>query len=115
MEIPGSIFELLSLGPNPAAFALYRQMSEEAELLTLGVLPDFRRQGYAALLLLHGMRFLKSRGSKFLFLEVGEKNAGAIHLYKTAEFIEIGRRKNYYHHAGGREDAIVMERNLQTT
>ncbi|MCF8467644.1 MAG: GNAT family N-acetyltransferase [Sneathiella sp.] len=112
MEIPGTFFELMSIGPEPAAFALYRQVVEQAEILTLGVLPDFRRQGNGMILLKHGMVHLKSRCSQEIFLDVGEKNFGAIHLYEATGFVRIGRRKNYYQYVSGSEDAIVMKKSL---
>ena len=112
MEIPGTLFEVMSIGPEPAAFALYRQVTEQTEILTLGVLPIFRRQGNGAVLLKHGLAHLKSRGAEEIFLDVGENNSGAIHLYEAVGFVRIGRRKGYYQHASSAEDAIVMKRAL---
>ena len=47
-----------------------------------------------------------------VFLEVRASNAAAIALYDTTGFNEIGRRRNYYPIAVGREDAIVMAKEL---
>ena len=47
-----------------------------------------------------------------IFLEVRPTNPGAIALYHSEGFNEIGRRPNYYPAKKGREDAIVMGREL---
>ena len=47
-----------------------------------------------------------------IFLEVRPSNPAAIALYHDEGFNEIGRRPNYYPAKKGREDAIVMAREL---
>jgi ribosomal protein S18 acetylase RimI-like enzyme len=42
-------------------------------------------------------------------LEVNEKNTKAINFYKKKNFINIGRRRNYYELSGISYDAILME------
>ncbi|NBS11482.1 MAG: ribosomal-protein-alanine N-acetyltransferase, partial [Gammaproteobacteria bacterium] len=42
-----------------------------------------------------------------LFLEVRASNGAAQRLYDRAGFNELGRRRNYYPTASGREDAMV--------
>ena len=49
-----------------------------------------------------------------MFLEVRPSNPGALELYRQIGFVEIGRRKNYYAAKDGREDAIVMSRDLSS-
>ena len=43
-----------------------------------------------------------------VFLEVRPSNLGAIRLYHSEGFNEIGRRPRYYPARDGREDALVM-------
>jgi ribosomal-protein-alanine N-acetyltransferase len=47
-----------------------------------------------------------------VFLEVGVTNQGAIALYKSFGFEEVGKRAAYYQHTDGREDALTMRRRL---
>ena len=47
-----------------------------------------------------------------LFLEVRPSNRGAIALYFDEGFNEIGRRPRYYPGRDGREDALVMAKEL---
>ena len=79
--------------------------ADEAEILTLCILPMLRRHGLAMLLLGGLIADLKMLGIKTLFLEVAASNTAACGLYTRAGFRETGRRKTYY--ANG-DDAITM-------
>ncbi len=86
-------------------FVQAQAAADEAEILTLCVLPMLRRHGLAMLLIGGLVADLKMRGIKKLFLEVASDNVAALGLYARAGFREIGRRKGYY---GNGEDAITM-------
>ncbi len=73
----------------------------ESELLQVEVEAGYRRRGLAR-------RLLEAALEGTVFLEVRAGNAGAIALYGTVGFVEVGRRKGYY--AGPVEDALVMEK-----
>jgi ribosomal-protein-alanine N-acetyltransferase len=107
---PGSFASLALRGDRPVGMVLARQAADEAEILTLAVLPEERRQGVAALLLARTLAAAKAAGCNMVFLEVATGNAAARRLYAGAGFGEIGRRRGYYEaQAGGsREDALVM-------
>jgi len=47
-----------------------------------------------------------------MLLEVRPGNASGQALYRRHGFVEIGRRSDYYPAHEGREDAIVMARDL---
>jgi len=97
---------------DPAGFILCRMIAGEAEILTIVVATDFRRQGVARVLLAEAMAFASARAAA-MFLEVAADNPGAIALYAMAGFEAIGRRAGYYGRlAGGAVDAIVMRRAL---
>jgi ribosomal-protein-alanine N-acetyltransferase len=93
----------------PAGFVLARVASDEAEVLSLGVVPEFRRLGVARALMLALMRQATTREASKIFLEVGADNFAAEKLYRNLGFFEVGRRKNYYLRAN-RElvDALIM-------
>lgn len=85
-------------------FCWWRQTSpEEAELLNLGVAPQARRKGVAAALL----DALREASTGEIFLEVAENNPGAIALYKSNGWVEIGTRPAYYPNG---IHAIVMKK-----
>ncbi len=113
LEIPGTLLEILSVSGKPAAFSLYRTVMDEAEILTLGTLPGYRGKRIATYLLNQGIAKLRESNVRFLYLEVGSQNLAAQRLYYTTGFKEIGRRRNYYNHYAGTEDAITMKKILQ--
>jgi [ribosomal protein S18]-alanine N-acetyltransferase len=51
-------------------------------------------------------------GAQVVFLEVRPSNRGAILLYESLSFTQIGVRRGYYEAAGGREDALVYRLDL---
>jgi ribosomal-protein-alanine N-acetyltransferase len=84
---------------------LVRGVAEEAEVLTLAVIPAMRRRGVAAALLRRAMAEAAARGAGALFLEVSTRNAAAQALYRRFGFIEVGRRRRYYPDGS---DALVL-------
>jgi [ribosomal protein S18]-alanine N-acetyltransferase len=83
----------------------------EAELLTLAVLPQSRRQGIAQRLLQAFLTETLARHAESAFLEVAETNTAALNLYLKNGFLQLGRRKNYYRHPDGQmTDALVLVR-----
>ena len=99
----------IAMGPDgePMAFLLVSRVLDEAEILTLAVLPGHRRKGVASLLLARFGEELGSLGVGRLHLEVAAGNAPARALYAAAGFAEAGRRKAYY---GNGEDALLLSR-----
>lgn len=88
--------------------ALGAQVLEpEAEILSVGVHPDFRRQGIARQLLIEC--FARIRAVKTVYLEVRRSNFPAQALYTSFGFACCGIRKSYYEHPV--EDAIMMSWN----
>jgi len=90
-------------------FVLMRVAADEAEILTLAVVPAARRRGIASALVAMGAREAFERGAKNLFLEVDLTNAAARTLYGRLGFVEVARRKGYYSGGG---DACVLRANL---
>lgn len=84
----------------------------EAHLLNICVSPDFRRQGLAQMLLNHVINDVRINGADVLLLEVRASNKAAITLYFEAGFNELAVRHDYYPAKNGREDAVVMARQL---
>jgi len=94
-------------------FVLLRYAADEAEILTLGVVPSARRRGFAKALIEAGAATACDRGAAKLFLEVDALNAPAVTLYKALGFVKIGRRHSYYQHAANKfEDALVLKASL---
>ena len=95
---------------EPDGFILVRVVLDEAEILTLAVAPEGRRQGQARALMQAAIVQALARQAETLFLEVAADNAAALALYEGLGFEMAGRRKGYYDRgaASPRIDALVM-------
>jgi ribosomal-protein-alanine N-acetyltransferase len=99
-----------AMGPgHPYGFILCRVAADEAEVLTLLVLPPYRRRGLAVRLLAQAMERARLGAANVLFLEVAADNARARALYSAEGFEQVGCRPRYY---GNAIDALVMKRRL---
>lgn len=97
----------------PHGFALIRVAGPEAELLTIAVAPEHRRQGIARNLLTRLEADAKSANCEEVILEVAEHNHAALALYQAQGFAEVGFRKNYYADPSGRRvTALVLRKVL---
>lgn len=94
--------------------ALMMARADEAHVLNVCVDPAARRRGVAWALLHALLEVARDAGAQTAFLEVRASNHGAIALYESANFQRIADRKAYYPAAFGREDALVMARQLST-
>lgn len=107
LRSPGVYAILAADGERAAGLALGRRIADEAELLTLGVAPEFRRQGLGAALV-RAVASVVPR-ARALHLEVAADNAPALTLYRTMGFDQVGRRKDYYRRPAGRlADALTF-------
>ncbi len=85
-------------------------LGHEAQVMTVGVLPAYRRQGIGRQLLADLVEHARASGARELFLEVRVDNEAARRLYLDDGFSEIGRRRGYYEN--GRVDGVTMRREL---
>jgi ribosomal-protein-alanine N-acetyltransferase len=110
----GSFGFVVEIAPLPlCALALARTAADEAELLTIGVGPAWRRHGLARALIAAVVDEARVRGARHLFLEVAEDNAAARALYVDEGFAPVGRRPGYYARAGAAPvDALTMRREI---
>ncbi|AZU02736.1 ribosomal protein alanine acetyltransferase [Glycocaulis alkaliphilus] len=106
---PGMDAVIAREGEAPLGFILMRTIADEAEMLTLAVLPSARRAGAGRALVKAGLEAAQRRGAANAFLEVSVNNAAAIALYRTTGWNEAGHRTRYYRDGS---DALVMSRSL---
>lgn len=94
-------------------FVMSRIAVDEAEILSIAVHPRRRRRGAARLLLDCHLRRLDRLGARRVVLEVDEVNLGAIALYRSFRFVEVGRRPAYYlREDGTRGMGLILARPL---
>lgn len=83
---------------------------EDGEIARIAVIPEKRRRGVGARLLLELENLCELNGITKLLLDVRESNTGAISFYKDYGFTEDGIRRKFY--ADPSEDAVLMSRQL---
>lgn len=106
LAAPGVETLLAGLKPgDPSAFAIWRDLGEDAEILTIGVSPRARRLGLGRALLARAIEHARLSGCATMFLEVDFRNSDALALYVDGGFERIGKRKKYYKDGA---DALVM-------
>ena len=105
LALPG-VFGLVE---QQGGMLLARTAADEAEVLTLAVLPAVRRRGLGRALLLLAMAEARRRGAATMALEVAATNRAGQALYEQAGFAPVGHRRRYY--ADG-SDALVLRVSL---
>jgi len=90
-------------------YAVLMPIVDEAELLTIGVASSQQRKGFGRAMLLEMLDLACEKNMICVYLEVRVSNTAALALYRSAGFVEIGQRRNYYRNATGYEDAITMQ------
>ena len=81
----------------------------EADILTVAVLPAYRRQGIAKEFMRQIESYAKEREASAMMLEVEVTNESAIKLYESLDYMKISVRMDYY---GPGLDAHVMRKEL---
>jgi ribosomal-protein-alanine N-acetyltransferase len=98
-------------GPPRASigFVLAQLAADEAEILSIGVLPEWQRQGIGRRLVDGVARAVQRAEAKSLYLEVAADNDAALNLYSRAGFLGTGLRRGYYERPGSAPvDAVTL-------
>jgi ribosomal-protein-alanine N-acetyltransferase len=85
---------------------------DEAHLLNISILPECQRRGLGSRLLEQLSALARGKGARRMLLEVRRSNDAGRDFYDRHGFVAIGERRGYYAAQQGREDAIVMARDL---
>ena len=93
-------------------YAVLMLAVDESELLDIAIAAQHQRHGWGRKLLEEMMVLARRHGMRRMVLEVRTSNVAAINLYRDAGFANIGLRRDYYPAENGREDAILMGREL---
>ena len=116
LEHPGSTALIATTGfpKTLVGFVLGQLAADEAEILSIGVAPEWQRHGLGVRLM-DGLARAATRGqAKRLFLEVAVDNAGAQGLYGKLGFNPVGGRKAYYERKDAPAvDAVMLSKALQ--
>jgi ribosomal-protein-alanine N-acetyltransferase len=93
-------------------YAVLMLAVDEAELLDIAIDSKLQHRGWGRKLLDEMMALARRHDMRRVVLEVRASNKPAIDLYRKAGFTGIGLRREYYPADNGREDAILMGREL---
>jgi ribosomal-protein-alanine N-acetyltransferase len=108
----GYCCRVLQEGETLIGYAVLASAAGEAHLLNLCVRIERRRAGFGNFLLDHMLELARADRAQRIFLEVRPSNQAARELYRRAHFEQIARRPRYYQAPLGREDALVLSRDL---
>lgn len=108
LENPLSLWLVAVCDQTVLGYVGSQTVLDEADMMNLAVSPQARRQGIGRDLVMNLMEALKSRGVRCLTLEVRASNGGALALYDSLGFREVGIRPGYYFHP--REDARILRK-----
>ena len=109
----GYVWRVITVSRQVGAYGVMSFGAGEAHILNLCVSEAYRRIGMGKRLLATLMERAAAAGMGEAFLEVRPSNAGAIRLYVSLGFEQVGTRRGYYQAASGREDAAVLKRVLR--
>ncbi len=84
----------------------------ECHMLNICVHPVYQRRGLGGHMVKHLMDLARAQRAHVALLEVRHSNIAAYRLYAQMGFNEAGIRKGYYPARNGREDAIILAREL---
>jgi ribosomal-protein-alanine N-acetyltransferase len=84
----------------------------ESHLLNVCVHPDCQGNGFGRILVEHLIGRASVGKASTIYLEVRPSNKVACGLYENLGFNEVGVRENYYPAFVGREDALVLAKEL---
>jgi len=99
-------------GGTVVGYVCLTSLFEEAQILDIAVVAGMRGKGVALMLMEHAINMARDQSAEFLSLEVRTTNQAAIALYEKIGFIRTGCRGKYYE---GKDDAVLMEKNLKET
>jgi len=91
---------------------VFSQVFDEGSIHNIAVAHADHRKGLGRLLLEAAVAEMVRSDARRCLLEVRRSNKAARRLYEDNGFALDGVRKNYYPKAGGREDALLMSREL---
>ena len=103
---------MVACGGESVGYVVVMVAAGEAHLLNLSVAGAWQRRGLGRELLNFALKLARDYGAEKILLEVRPSNRPAIALYSAAGFAEIAVRRGYYPAGSGREDAIVLQLDL---
>jgi|GEM_PF-224630 len=116
-SLPGSIDSnhfigsVAKKGKELCGYICVNYVLDEADIISVGVLPEFRKKGIGSLLLEWILDFADSHSIQKIALEVRSSNTAAQTLYVKHGFKQVNVRKNYYKNPT--EDGLLLIKQMK--
>lgn len=108
LAAPARFGFILRSGPAPVGFVLGQAAGDDAEILTIAVVPRHQRHGYGKYLLQCALDEATQLNAQRLLLEVAADNRAAQALYRKFGFADVGARRGYYKRGAILVDALLL-------
>jgi len=95
-----------------SGYGIMSVLAGEAHILNLCIKPYLQNNGLGKEMLDYLIDLAKVHHADVMFLEVRPSNGQALKIYERACFDEVGNRKDYYPAKFGREDAVILAKQL---
>ncbi len=93
-------------------YVIAQTVADELHILNICVRPDMQGRGLGKKILNHVVNYAEMNSISVILLEVRSSNQRAQQLYLQSGFNEMSVREGYYPAEGGREDAVLMAKDL---
>ena len=103
---------ILEQGDKVSGYGIMSVLAGEAHILNLCIKSDLQKNGLGKEMLDYLIDLAKVHNADVMFLEVRPSNGQALKIYERSGFDEVGNRKDYYPAKFGREDAVILAKQL---
>lgn len=105
-----NFIKVLTFNELIVAYINFNIIGEDAELMSIAVLEEYRNRRYASRLMEAMFKICEENKVEKIFLELRESNLLAYKLYREHGFVNMGIRREYY--TNPVENAVLMYKQL---
>ena len=95
-----------------SGYGIMSVLADEAHILNLCIKDDLQSNGLGKEMIDYLIDLAMVHHADVMFLEVRPSNRQALKIYEKSGFDEVGSRKDYYPAKFGREDALILAKQL---
>ena len=103
---------ILEQEDSVSGYGIMSVLAGEAHILNLCIKSELQNNGLGKEMIDYLIELAKVHHADVMFLEVRPSNGQALKIYEKSGFDEVGSRKDYYPAKFGREDALILAKQL---
>jgi ribosomal-protein-alanine N-acetyltransferase len=103
---------ILEQEDSVSGYGIMSVLAGEAHILNLCIKSDLQNNGLGKEMIDYLIDLARAHHADVMFLEVRPSNGQALKIYEKSGFDEVGSRKDYYPAKFGREDALILAKQL---